>query len=219
MVPAHAQVDGPSRAKELSAGVETSVSFVETSHSPASDGSDLVLQLRPSVSLNIRSGRVRGSGTYALGLARHSGRDSDSSDVQNSLNAAFTAEALENWLFVDAAASVSQASFSARGQQTADGSLQTNKNRTEVATVSLAPRVRGQLGEFATYSVGANARATNTRRSIDGDSTGTGVTAAVDSRNEGSVFGWGLLGSSDRTSFRRGRSTEEGRVQLKLRCV
>ena len=80
----------------------------------------------------------------------------------------------------------------------------------------LAPYVRGPLGSFATYKLRLNASAVNTRRSIAGDSTSSGAVAAIDSAGAGSLLGWGLLASSDRSSFRRGRTTVNERVQARL---
>ncbi len=213
--PAHAQEGGGARSRALSFTVNSSASYVDTQRPAGVDGRDLVLDVRPGVQYSSRSGRVQGSLQYNMGLVRYIG-DTDAGDVQHTLDAAFTAEAVPNWFYVDATAGVVQSALSPVGQQSAGSSLQRNRNRTEVASASLSPYVRGPLGSFATYNLRLNARAVNTRRSIAGDSTSSGAVAAIDSAGAGSLLGWGLLASSDRSSFRRGRTTVNERVQARL---
>jgi uncharacterized protein (PEP-CTERM system associated) len=196
----------------------SALTYTDVRNSPFNNGNDVALQLSPGFQLFSRSGRVRGSAIYSLGLIRRTGREDERrSQVQNNLNANFTAEAVPGWLYVDAVATASQSSLSAFGQQDAPGSIaQDNSNSTELGTLSLTPRISGQLGSFATYDARFQASASNARRSIVGDSTNTTTNLAINSASSGSVFGWGLQATRQRTAFRAGRATVDERAFVRL---
>ncbi len=131
---------------------------------------ELITELSPRIRLSSNTGLVRGFLDYSLtGLVY--ARESSASTVQQSLRAAGSVEAIEKWAYIDASASISQQSISALGTQTADSSLP-NDNRTEVASVRLAPYVRGRLGGFAEYEARVSFEATNSKHS-DADSRST----------------------------------------------
>ncbi len=209
-----AQAQG-SRSGGFSSSLETSLAYVETRSAPQDNGHDLSLLLRPTLGYASRSGRVRGSGNYSLGLVNHT-RDSQPSEVLHDLSARFTAEAVENWLFIDGTATAARSALSAFGSQSAAGSFQRNDNSTEVASVSLSPYLRGSLTDWAQYEARVDARATNTRRSKVGDSTSTGSQVSLNSPSRGALLGWGLLASRDHASFRTQRSIDNERVQASL---
>ena len=198
------------RAYALTASLDGTLSNTETRRPGGASGSSndgLALQLRPGLQLANRSGRLRGSLAYYLDLI-YRPNQSDKSEARNSLNAAYQLEAVEGRLFVDAGANVSQRVLSPFGRQTAVDSPQANDNRTEVGSVSVAPSLRGRLGDVATYDARLSASATNTRHSVVGDSDTTGGGLTINSARGGSLFGWGLLGSYQRAHFRAGRTTE-----------
>lgn len=209
---AHAQ---GTRSGGFSSSLETAVAYVETRSAPQDNGQDLSLVLRPTIGYTSRSGRVRGSGNYSLGLVRHT-REGEPSEVLHDLSARFTAEAIENWFFIDGAATAARSALSAFGEQSVAGSFQRNDNRTEVASVSLSPYVRGSLADWAQYEARMDARATNTRRSKVGDSTSTGGQVSLNSPSRGALLGWGLLASRDHASFRTQRGIDNERVQASL---
>ncbi|MEI7464344.1 MAG: TIGR03016 family PEP-CTERM system-associated outer membrane protein, partial [Burkholderiales bacterium] len=110
---------------------------------------DSITDISPGLRLSSRSGRIVGDLDYALhGLlyARRSSLD----EVQQSLSAKGTAEAIDNWAYVEGSASISQQSISALGTRSVDRNL-ANSNRAEVLTYQLAPYVRGTVGSFANY--------------------------------------------------------------------
>ena len=176
---------------------------------------DTILQLRPGLRLSGRSGRVRGTLSYGADYVQHSLKSVDSG-LQNFLNAALSAEVVENWMFVDASANVSQRALSPFGQQTVAGSVQDNRNNAEVGTVSISPYLRGGIGSLARYELRLNAAATNARKSISGDSTTTGGVLNINSASDNAVFGWGLQASQQRSDFRAGRATSNERVSVNL---
>lgn len=213
-LPAMAQESGAAagRGLRVSSGLTAAVSYFDGGS--GGTGGDFVTELRPSVQIVSRGGRVRGSLSYSLSAISHS-RNSGDNDVQNALNAAFTAELLDNRFYVDAAANISQAVVSAYGQQTYSN-LQANPNRVEVADVSVSPYVRGVLGGVATYDVRLTAAATNARDSILADRSSTGAVVTLGSPRGGTVFGWGAQALTQTVDYRAGRRTRSDRVILSL---
>ena len=216
---ASAQVSGGARSLTVTPSFESGVTYSHRSHAADdTNGDSLILQLRPGVQINSRSGRVQGSLSYALGGIFRAGR-SDGHSLENNLSAALKAEVVESWFFVDGLASITQQSLSAFGEQTVGGAAASNANRVEVGNLSLTPYVAGRLGEFAGYKASLTAAATNTRRSLANDSTSTGGALSLSSLSAGTVFGWGLDGTWQEVDFRQGRTTENGRVTASLRIV
>ena len=152
--------------------------------------SDLILGLSPGIQMGGQSGRVRGFVNYALTGNFYAG-NSESSSFTNSLAASGTAEAIENWLFIDANASISQQYISPFGTQSPDSSLN-NDNRTEVRTVSVAPYVQGQIAGQVNYVGRAFYSFTDSGSSQADDSTVWGALVGFDSTTRWSRLSWGL---------------------------
>lgn len=212
--PARAQ-DAGGRSTSLTASVDTQLSYVVNSRTGGLDGGEFVAQLRPGLQISSRSGRIVGSLNYALGLSHHS-RNNDGQNVQHQLNASFSAEAVPRWMYVDGTATVSQQTVSAFGQQSVAGSTQDNRNRIEVASVSLSPYVRGVFGSAVNYEARFTGNATNGRRSIAADSSGTAGSLSLSSAIGGTAIGWGLLALTQTSDFRAGRETKNDRYSASL---
>jgi uncharacterized protein (PEP-CTERM system associated) len=208
-----AQTSG--RGLTVGAAVDGSTSYVVNSRNGGRDNGDFVAEVRPSVRLDSRSGRVVGSLSYAASLSHHSNQ-ADASGVQNQLAANLSAEAVERWLYVDATASVSQQVANAYGQQTVGGSTQDNPNRVEVGTISVSPYVRGSLFGGVSYEVRLTGSATNGRRSVAADSTQYGGSMTLSSVVSGTALGWALVGSTQTVDFRAGRESTNDRVTATL---
>jgi uncharacterized protein (PEP-CTERM system associated) len=180
---------------------------------------DFVTELKPGFQIRSQSGPLRGSLSYALDAINHSQsinvQGTRNPDLQNQLNAAFTAEAVPNHAYVDVTATVAQQALSAYGVQGASN-LDNSANITEVANVSLTPYVKGELGSWATYKASLNASATNAYRSILGDSNIQGGSVSLASARNGALFGWGLSASRQRSDFRAGRATVDQQVLASL---
>jgi uncharacterized protein (PEP-CTERM system associated) len=159
-----------------------------------------ITQLSPGLSWFSRSGRVQGSANYALN-ANYYSRQSEAKTFQNSLAARLTAEAIEDFAFIDATASIAQSAISAFGTQAVGNGFQADNNRTEVRTVSISPYLRGQLGGWANYQARYTVSATSAPDSTQSDSVSRGAGLSLSSANSGAVFGWGLDASSQETEF------------------
>ena len=110
---------------------------------------DLITQVSPGIHISSSGGRIKGFLDYSLTGVDYA-RTSSGNELQNSLNALASIEAVENWAFMDASANISQQVTSAFGTRSANSSL-INGNRTEVRTLLLSPYVKGRLAGFADY--------------------------------------------------------------------
>lgn len=166
--------------------------------------SDVVTQLSAGVSMSSRSGRVQGSLDYQLSGSIHA-RGTEANNSANSLRAAMNAELVDQWLFLDASASIGQQSISAFGLQTNDTAVD-NPNQTEVRSFTLTPSMRGRVGTWANYSAQLSHTQQSSAAGSAGDSTSDVASVALNSSG-GSRIGWGVVGSRQRSSFDAGRST------------
>lgn len=196
-----------------------SVSETVTSNVGLDRGSDAradaVTDISPGLRLSSRTGRVIGDVDYALhGLVY--ARRSSANEVQQALSARGTAEAIDNWAYVEASASISQQSISALGTRSADRNL-ADANRAEVSTYQIAPYVRGPLGSFANYQVrwdwtasnssGSSAKSTSNEASLvlsSGQALFTRLGWSLNASRQSSEFG--NQGAQDSTRF-NGRLT------------
>ena len=195
---------------KLEASVGASVNFVDTQRANGNDERGLVFQMRPGVSWASRTGRLRGTVNYAADL-RHD-TASSGSDINHFLDAAVTAEAIENWFYVDARASVARRPASAFGVLgSPSGSTRDRGNEDDVATLTVRPFIRGILGGAVSYNVGAYSTTTRSRNSTLGDVDENGGDFAISSVG-GGLLGWGLNGSRQRAEFLSGRATVNDRV-------
>ncbi len=212
--PALAQDAG--RSSSFSTTLDTSLAYIDSRRDAGLlQGSDLITEVRPGFRYGSRSGRVRGSVNYGLGLVLHS-RGSPSSEAQHQLSANLVGELIERRAFVDVSASISKQSISAYGQQSVAANRADNANLAEVGNLSISPYITGALGDVAVYNLRLNAVATNTRKSIAGDSTSTGGSFSLNSAKSGAVVGWGLNASTMTTDFRAGTESTSERAIASL---
>lgn len=199
----------------VAASITASLNHVETRRSNGSDEGGLIFQLRPGVVLSSRSGRLRGTLSYFADLQHDTA--TAHGDIAHALDAAFTAEPVENWFFIDGKASASRRAVSAFGVQ-ADPSSPSrgdDNNQEDVASAMLRPYVRGTFGGAVSYNAGVYTSASRTRNSMLGDVNESGGDFALGSVG-GGLFGWGLNGSRQRSEFLAGRATVDERVVASL---
>lgn len=167
--------------------------------------SDLIASIIPAIQMGGQSGRVKGYLDYEL-TASASARGAEISHLQNSLNARISAEAISNWLYVDASAQISQQYISPFGTQSSDSSL-VNSNRTETATFDISPYIRGQIAGVVNYRALVDYRYTNSGTSQASDSSTLLGNVHFDATTRWSNLGWlvDLLHRED--NFSQGRDT------------
>jgi uncharacterized protein (PEP-CTERM system associated) len=210
VLPSLAGAQDNSRAPGFLPTLDTALTYVDVRRDDTAPSQrELTTELRPGFQYRSRSGRVQGVVSYGLTLA-HRSRTEPAFDAQNQLSAALTGQLIENLAYVDVSASIGQQSVSAFGQQSVPGQQIDNANQQEVGTLSISPSLRGNLADVAVYDLRLTAAGTNTRKSIEGDSTTTGGSLSLRSARPGSLIVWGLSASSTTTDFRAtGKATSD----------
>lgn len=202
---------GPyARAQEVtrSTTVQSSFSVQETltdnvAQSSTNRKAESITTFGPGINISSRSGRVQGSLDYTLNAVVYA-RDSTQNKLQNNLGANVSAEAVENHAYVDARASISQQAISAFGPQP-NGGYYLNNNSSEVASVSVSPRVRGNIAGVAELT--AQVTWSGTRASGTGAGDSNNLASNVGASGSFGRFGWGLSASRQTNDFTAGRKT------------
>lgn len=115
---------------------------------------------------------------------------------QNFLSSRATLELIDNWIFVDARANVTQQNRSAFGAQVAADGSSANSNQTEIKTYQLSPYVRGTLSDRAIYQFrfnGSESRAAEENVANTRTSEWLGLVASAPAAGR---LGWLLDGSA-----------------------
>ena len=166
----------------------------------------------PLLQVAAQTARLRGSFSYSPQFLAYA-RDSSRNDVQHALNAAFQGEAVEQHLFVDVAARISQQTISPYGLQTPDSSS-VNPNRTEIRSASVTPYLRGRVAGMvdveARFSAGTSRSASAT--AVDQDSRSASLRA---SGGRG-LLGWTVSHARSVSEFAQGRETTNDTTLLTL---
>ncbi|MBW8371348.1 MAG: TIGR03016 family PEP-CTERM system-associated outer membrane protein [Thiobacillus sp.] len=150
----------------------------------------LILSVMPGFTLNSHgSRRVRATLQYGLrGVARFG--EEQSTDLNHNLNAAGNAELIEDFLFIDGNARISQELISLFGSP-AEAEIN-DSNRATVGTYSISPYIQKRLGTFAH----AQARYTNSGAIFENDvaskSSVNAFTAGLTSGTQFNDLSWGL---------------------------
>ena len=174
----------------------------------------LITNFAPGVNISSRAGRIRGTLDYSLNGILYIKSD-QKNRTQQALSGTAVAELIDRMLFIDSQASISQQAASAFGPQTVDNSL-ANANRSEVATLTVSPYLRGQLAGLATVELRANASESNTKNSIVGDTRRSGGALKVDGLVRGAVNWYGTA-TTQSTTFKAGTSYRSAAVNAGLR--
>ncbi len=179
---------------------------------------ELITTLSPGLHVRSNAGRITGFLDYSLNSLVY-GHGTSQNQLQNALNAAATAEAIENWAFIDVNAGISQQSISAFGKQSVDPTLD-NSNRTEVATYNISPYVRGNLGGWAGYEVRLSRGATKSDDIASGfDSTTSSASARLNGGTALTLLNWSANASRTITRYGVDGSTGDTLAQVGLNYV
>ncbi|MFO1272352.1 MAG: TIGR03016 family PEP-CTERM system-associated outer membrane protein [Rubrivivax sp.] len=166
------------------------------------NGREGVLRVSPGFRFDSRSGRLLGTVAYSADLLERRGIGATAgSEVAHHLDTSLRAELVPDLFFVDALGTVGKQAISPFGQQTADGSLQQNENRTTVATGTLRPYMRGQLGGVVNYDLRYSFSETRSKAVAGVDSKEVAYGGTFRSPDHGGLLGWELQASSDRAEF------------------
>jgi len=119
-----------------------------------------VRDLSPGIGVTGAGPRVGGTFNYRLRDLAYSNQPQLNSR-QNLLSSFATIEALENWLFIDARASITQQSTSAFAAQAQD-LAGTGSNQTETTVYQVSPYLRGKFSDTAAYQIRFNQTGSHT---------------------------------------------------------
>lgn len=160
-----------------------------------SAGSRWITNLSPSVNVEHKGPRLLLSGDYRY--QRDFYRDDTGDTARNFLSSVASYEALENQLWIEGRASITQERRSAFDAAVVEGMPGANANRSETRLYSFGPRLRGELGEQAQYAL-----------RVAASSLRSGDLARIDTREMVATLrspprlarlGWSLDGSAMRT--------------------
>ncbi len=175
----------------LERSVGASASMTDNANQSATDQEDaLILSVTPSFTLrSLGSRRAQATLQYGLtGVARF-GED-DRTDVYHNLNAMGKAELIDDFLFIDGSARISQELISLLGSP-ADAEIN-DRNRATVGTYTISPYIQQRIGTFAN----AQARYTHSGAIFENDVASDAVSNAFSALlNSGTRFtdlSWGL---------------------------
>lgn len=150
----------------------------------------LILSATPGFFLRSQgSRRVQASLQYGLtGVARFGGDDDN--DLFHNLNAVGKAELVEDFLFIDGSARISQELISLQGS-TADASVN-NRNRATVGTYSISPYLQKRFGTFADAQARYTASGAIFENDVASNSASNTFSAGLSSGTRFNDFSWGL---------------------------
>jgi uncharacterized protein (PEP-CTERM system associated) len=160
--------------------------------------SDFILGITPGIQIGGRSARVRGFLNYNLD-ANFYASDLNRATYYNNL------AAIDNWLFVDASASISPQYVNPFGTQSANTSLN-NGNQTQVTTLRISPYVSGQIAGQVNYLGRAFYSGTISGTSQASNSSVWGALLSFESSTRWSRLSWGLDFSYREAAFQDTRT-------------
>lgn len=189
----------------MATGLNTSLTLTDNLNLSSVDRqSALYLTAAPWISVFGQSGALRGSLNYSLSASFYS---SDSNPTfYNFLSAQGTAELVRSQAYVDATASISRQQISPFGTQSGSPTL-INSNSTQVSSLSVSPRVNGQIAGQVDYIGRAYFSATSSGTSLAPDSSEWGGILSFNGSSRWNQLRWGLNFSYREFNFSEQRST------------
>ena len=158
-----------------------------------------VTESTPGIRIEKRGVRSRVYLDYRLRDFRYSG-DSRLNNSQHLLASNAVVEVIDNWLFVDASANITQQNRSAFSIAGATDTSGPNGNRVETATNQISPRISGKLVDLAAYQLRLVAADIRSKDPVLPDTIGRQWNGFI--KNERAIFGLGWSVDGNALSFR-----------------
>lgn len=175
---------------------------------------DSLTQVTAGLRVSGQTGRVQGTMDYALTGYLYA-REQSQNGLRNSLSATGRAELVEDWLSLDATASIAQVAESVFGNQSIDPAL-AQGNRTEVRSYQIGPTARGAIGNLVNYQATLNHGASRTNSTVArGNSDSTSGSLVFSSRGT-SALGWAATLSSRQVDYEGSRSNSTDSASLSI---
>lgn len=134
----------------LNSRLSVTETWIKSNSTGINSRSGWTSDINPGISINKKSGAVKGNLDYSIHEISQPGNSGNSS--QNSLNSSFLVEAISDIFFIDLNGVISQQTISAFGEQTTSSFIESN-NRTEVSSLGFSPYVRGHLVNNINYEL------------------------------------------------------------------
>jgi uncharacterized protein (PEP-CTERM system associated) len=159
-------------------------------HSEDDPEGAVILRATPGVTLSSEgSRRVQATLQYGLsGVARFG--EKESTDLLHRLNAIGNAELVEDFLFIDGSARVSQQLISLEGPLV-EAEI-SDRNRATVGTYSVSPYVQKRLGTFANAQARYTASGAIFENNVAANTSANTLTAALTNGTRFDDLSWGL---------------------------
>ncbi|BAN36751.1 hypothetical protein SCD_n02952 [Sulfuricella denitrificans skB26] len=161
--------------------------------------SEFITQVNPGISLTGTGPRLKLNASYVMQNLVYA-EESSQNTMNHLLNASANAELVDDLLFLDGRAAISQQNISLSGPQAADN-VNTTGNRTEVQTYSVSPYLRHKFSNFASTEVRYTHDEVSTGGSGLWNSQSDRIQLGLNSGSAFSTLGWGLNYSSGKTSY------------------
>lgn len=204
--------------------VGAAVTYTDNVNQTAVGKDAIILRVTPGFSLiSYGSRRVQASVNYSLTAAARFG-DNNSNDLYHNLSAVGKAELVDDFLFVDGTATMTQGLISLFGS-TADATTN-DSNRTSVGVYSLSPYIKKRFGTFANaevrYTLGGAIFGNNTAA----DAVTNRIVASLDSGSRFNDLSWSVdyslyhadnLSTTSNSTFERGSVTLGYALSRKIR--
>lgn len=176
--------------------------------------SELISDVSPGIRIQGSGGRSKLLLDYQMHNLFYA-QDSSRNEIQNSLSALGTLEAVDNWLFIEASGNISQQSLSAFGSSSASSSVNvnTNLNTSETSTYRVSPYIVGSFGSFADYQLRYNQSITRWKSSLSNDENVSELVGSLKGNTRFPSLGWSIDASTQKVNFDRGRDSEDDRVR------
>lgn len=195
--------------------VGSAVTYTDNVNQTAEGQNAFILRVTPGFSLiSYGSRRVQASINYSLTAAARFG-DNNSNDIYHNLSAVGKAELVEDFLFVEGTATMTQGLISLFGSN-ADATTN-NSNRASVGVYSLSPYIKKRFGTFANaevrYTLGGAIFGSNTAANAVTNS----LVASLDSGSQFNDLSWSVdysLYHADNSGRTRNSTFERGSVTL-----
>jgi uncharacterized protein (PEP-CTERM system associated) len=176
--------------------------------------SDLVTGITPGISIDGKGARASLRLNYGLTQNLHA-RETSENNLQHSLRALGTLEAIENWLFVDVTGTISQEYLSAF-RSVSPSTANINDNQTETSSYSISPYIQGRFLTSTEYLLRYQARTTSSQSSAASDLATSEWLGRINGTTRWGPLTWALDASDVSTDYSRGRDQEASRYGVSL---
>lgn len=213
--------DGGADRRGLSIKPSLSMSGTVTDNIGLNSGAKdkaVIGMVSPGLTVRSNTGMLRGSLDYSMdGLMYY--RTSYADRVQHRLLSQASAALLEGRFLIDMRASLGQQARSAFAAEQSVSSYVSNPNQSQMASLTIAPRLRGVLAGLANYDASVSGTETRVKDSLLGD--GRSAQAAFNLEGLGGaerIINWNLSAQASRaTGSGQARKTSTDSAMLGLR--